>query len=59
MSDYGYPCIDGSECVYANQIRDLKAEVDNLKAIMKGEGGTKKVNLDDRYGGRSEEEMNP
>jgi len=33
------------------RIQELEAEVNNLKAIIKGEGGTKKVSLDDRYDG--------
>jgi len=42
----------GSPCPYC-RIAELEAETDNLKAIMLGEGGTKKVDLKQRYKGEA------
>ena len=39
--------------VLAERVAELEAETDNLKAIMLGEGGTKKVDLKQRYKGEA------
>jgi hypothetical protein len=45
--DAGKP--DGSLYLEAvDQIEELEAEIKNLKAIMRGDGGTKKVSLKDK-----------
>jgi len=42
--------LEGEHALLLAHCNALEAEVDNLKAIMEGEGGTEKVNLDARYG---------
>ena len=47
MSDYRI--VTGRRKQLEERIAVLEAETDNLKAIMLGEGGTEKVNLEQRY----------
>ncbi len=42
---------DGDKLIYclASEVEELRCEVNNLKAIMAGEGGTQKVDINERY----------